>query len=108
MSLSQVDLTRIYERIDVLNESVNRLSSLVHVNVELCKECRPKVLGNGNTEGLQTRMARIEENQIEDGKSRMATVEATFVVSKGFLGVVLSVAGILGGLFASVVQYFKG
>ena len=101
------DLTLVYERIDKTNELLSRLSAAVETNVALCKECRPKVLGNGK-EGYDARLARLEEGQIERGRDRMATLETKLSVSRTFLMLAISAAGAAGALVGVIVQYFRG
>jgi hypothetical protein len=107
VSMSSPELSRIHERIDETNQLINRIAVAAETNVELCKQCRPKVMGNGK-EGLEARLARVEENQIADGKARSSKVENTFIVSKTWLTVILSVSGVVAsGVGAAVAVVVK-
>ena len=101
------DLARIHERIDEIHQLLSRLSAAIETNVELCKQCRPKVLGNGR-EGFETRLARLEEVQIYRGEARLTSLETKFAVSKTFLAITISAAGAVGSIAAAIVKYFTG
>jgi hypothetical protein len=101
------DLARIHERIDETHKLLSRLSAALETNIELCKQCRPKVLGNGK-EGFETRLARLEEGQIERGEARMTSLETKFAVSKTFLALTISAAGAVGSVAAAIIRYITG
>jgi hypothetical protein len=101
------DLARIHERIDETHQLLSRLSAVIETNVELCKQCRPKVLGNGK-EGFETRLARLEEVQIYRGETRLTTLETKFAVSKTFLALTISAAGAVGSIAAAIIRYLAG
>ena len=101
------DLARIHERIDETHRLLSRLSAALETNIELCKQCRPKVLGNGK-EGFETRLARLEEVQIERGEARMTSLETKFAISKTFLAFTISAAGAVGSIAGAVVKYLVG
>jgi hypothetical protein len=77
--MSQDDITRIHERLDEIIQNQAKLQTAVDVNVALCQQCRPKVMGNGK-DGYDTRIARLE---------------ATKETSSWFIGKIIAVAGVV-------------
>jgi hypothetical protein len=100
-------LTRIHERLDETLEKLSRLTSAVETNNELCKQCRPKVLGNGR-EGFDTRLARVEEAMIPKGSERLTMLETQYTMSKTFLAMTITGAGAVGSIVSAIVRYFAG
>lgn len=104
------EIARVHERLDEAIKAIGDLTTTVQTNIELCKQCRPKVLGNGK-EGFDARLARIETSQIKNGDARLTAVETKLAM--GWKGVTLlfsgaSAAGALAGaVVGAVVAIWK-
>ena len=101
--VSADDLRRIHERIDHVNSTLSDLNANVRENVALCKQCRPKVLGNGG-EGYDSRLVRLEENVIVDGEKRLTTIEATGIATKRFVGSIIAATGALAAILSAALR----
>jgi hypothetical protein len=86
--MASSDLDRVHQRLDEIRTFVGRMQAALDVNIALCKECRPKVMGNGQ-ESLDNRLTRLEEAR---------------AVSKTFLLGMVSVAGAVGSLAAAALK----
>jgi hypothetical protein len=82
------DPDRVYQRLDDICSSIAGMQASLEVNIALCKDCRPKVMGNGQ-QSLDSRLARLEEAR---------------AVSKTFLLAMVSVAGAAGSLASAVLK----
>ena len=116
--MTSTEAARIHKRIDEQTEAFHQLRTVVETNVALCQGCRTKVLGNGK-EGIDERLARIEERAIADGARRMAAVEDTIIpngrdrvktlettlgVSKWWLMMAISGAGAVGAVVSAIIR----
>ena len=116
--MTNTEAARIHKRIDEQTEAFHQLRTVVETNVALCQGCRTKVMGNGK-EGIDERLARIEERAISDGARRMAAVEDTIIpngrdrvktlettlgVSKWWLMMAISGAGALGAVVSAIIR----
>lgn len=81
-------LERVHERLDEITASISKIQSALDVNIALCKDCRPRVMGNGK-ESLDIRIARLEEAR---------------AVSKSFIVTMVSLAGVAGSLASLVLK----
>jgi hypothetical protein len=88
MTMTSSDLDRVHERLDEICAFVGKMQVALDVNIALCKDCRPKVMGNGR-ESLDNRLTRLEEAR---------------AVSKTFLLAMVSVAGAAGSLAAAILK----
>ena len=102
--MGPADLKRIHERIDETNTWLSRISTAIDTNVELCRQCRPKVMGNGK-EGLDSRLVRIEQGHIHDGETRITRLETSVLMTKMFITISISLAGAVGAIAGAVVRY---
>ena len=111
----QLAFTRVHQRIDETNNhlsdirsTLSELTAAVERSLGLCEVCRPKVLGNGKQDGYDTKIARLEENQIPSGITRMQALETTLVVSKWWMGLIGTVGGALGGIIVAIIRHYSG
>ena len=74
--MASSDLDRVHERLDEICAFVGRMQAVLDVNIALCKDCRPKVMGNGQ-QSLDNRLTRLEEAR---------AVSKTFLVGNGQRG----------------------
>ncbi len=82
------DLDRVHQRLDEICMCLSRMQAALDVNIALCKDCRPKVMGNGR-QSLDSRLARLEEAR---------------AVSKTFVLGMVSLAGAVGSLATAVLR----
>jgi hypothetical protein len=86
--LSDIELDRVYQRLDEIDAVLAEIRAEVKVQTALCTDCRPKVLGNGE-ESLDHRLTRLEEAR---------------AVSKTFVLGMVSAAGAVGSLAAVLLK----
>jgi septation ring formation regulator EzrA len=103
------DIERVHQRIDAvdehlddLKESVADLTAKVKTNIALCEDCRPKVMGNGDSlptkvSVLETKLKTINDTRKEEKATRWKLVAAVFAG-----------ASAVGGMASCVVAYFRG
>lgn len=95
---------RISELKDELKGAIAELTAEVRASNELCRVCRPKVLGNGK-EGFDTRLARIEEGQIDRGESRLIKLETSQLSNAWWIAKILASCTLLATVTSVVVSF---
>ena len=87
---------------DELKGEISLLAREVRASNDLCKICRPHVIGNGKP-GMVDRMARLEEARIENGESRITALETTGRVSAWYVTKIIAAASAVVGVLSVAV-----